>query len=753
MTSNRHAKLDHGRPGQPLAPRAWLRGPLICGTLLLGLGGPAVWAQPAATDAAAELEEEHPAVAAWRAADPQEPAELMGAIEDLFQLGADRLAIRYADRLAALEMTDQQRVQLHRAVGSARLIRLATDERLGDQPRAFARRVLDAVRKFRRDGKRLQQLARQAVEAGGRQRQHALNDLRLAGGDAVQPLVRLLIDPPGAPAAPRVRAALVELGTPAVEPLLAVLQSQDQQLQVEILQALAQLGHPSSLDDLLCHAVMPSASEAHRQAAREGVARLADQVPDTGAVKRKVYTTVHEYLTGGRRVRSDLEGKGPWWSWDEGSGEVTRRDLPVGHVAAARADRLARQLSRVDPNDPRLARLAALARLTWGKLSGGLDQPLPAEVAAAVKELAPADPLDFFNELLGLALRRQQVPAAVGAAQLLGLAAAEAGGAPELLNYSGPVPTPLARALAHRDRRLRFAALEAVVTAAPPTLFAGASGVPSALQFFLSWGPRPRAVVADPRPARAQMMAAQLKANGWEADRFTSGRNLLRAAQQRADYGVALIAFTIERPDSRETLASLREDPRTADLPVGLISELRHRQEAELLVQQFPPTVTFVVPHDESTMQLRLDQLTAAAGDRFVAHPQRLKHAQRALQLVVQLAGQRPPLFDLASCEPALEAALAHPDLAAAATDALAALGSPAAQQALVTTASSPAQPLAIRQQASRAFIAAIQQHGIGLTIAQIRQLDQQYQQQADDGAAIEALLWAMLDALQTQKP
>jgi hypothetical protein len=247
------------------------------------------------------------------------------------------------------------------------------------------------------------------------------------------------------------------------------------------------------------------------------------------------------------------------------------------------------------------------------------------------------------------------------------------------------------------------------------------------------------------------MTVAHLTENGWQGDLFYSGRKTLLAAKRRADYAVVFLAFTVEQPGSRDTLACLREDPRTAHLPVGLIIEPKHRLAAEVLVDQFPLTETFVVPRDGSTTQLRLDQLIATAGDRFVPHAERMQHALASIDWLARLS-RRPPLFELAGFEPALELALYNPPLATAATAALAALGSPAAQQALVNAASAVALPLKNRQEAAQAFVASIGQHGIGLSIAQIQQLKRLYDLQADDGAESEALMWSMLDALQTVK-
>jgi hypothetical protein len=67
-------------------------------------------------------------------------------------------------------------------------------------------------------------------------------------------------------------------------------------------------------------------------------------------------------------------------------------------------------------------------------------------------------------------------------------------GDPGILQANSPQLSPLADALAFPDRRVRFAALSAIMQLNPQTAFPGASRVPETLGYFASGASERRAV-------------------------------------------------------------------------------------------------------------------------------------------------------------------------------------------------------------------------------------------------------------------
>ncbi len=744
---------------------------LACTALLIGMvlvaNSRPVGAQPAEDEITADdaeaaaapgkdddplgLRVERPIVAAIREADPQDPAKLIIAIDQLLELGEQTLAEEYANRLVGLNLNDQALVDTGLKVGPVPLLRLSTGRALTAESRQLMRRMLDAVREFRRDANRLAELADQAAQSSGSVRRHAIADLRAAGPTSVQPLIRLLAKRDKPQTHVYLRDALAQLGEQAIDPLLAVLQSKDDHLQQQVLLTLARMRAGPAIYDVMCRVAMPAGSAGYRDAANRAAIALLDRIPTTHSVKHSVYRVVHDYLTGQRTLPADIDDNSVVWYWQDDKHELIRLSVPRHHAAAATAVRLAGQLYDVDRNDTRLARLSALAQLNWTKLHKGLDQGLHQPTANRVQRLARDDSAEFIEDVLALALRRKITPAAIGAVEMIAAEANKAAnGIPALLNHSGPSPTPLAQCLSHPDRRLRFAALEAAIAARPETLFAGASGIPSGLKFFLNTGRLPRAIIADPRPARAQLLSALLTEIGWESDIFYTGQAMACAAARRADYAVAFVALTVDHHDSCETLATLHDDVRTADLPVGLIIEAHDRPIAERVTDRFALTEAFLVPRDALTAQERLTRLVILAGDRFVPHERRVKNAARAAELFVTLSDRQAGLFEWSGLEEILELSLYNPSFSEPVARALGNLRSPAAQRALANAATAVTAPIALRRHAAAAFATNVQKHGIGLTIVEIQRLAKFYDQQADTGPETEEVMWSLLDTLQS---
>src|SRR5262249_17913168 len=161
-------------------------------------------------------------------------------------------------------------------------------------------------------------------------------------------------------------------------------------------------------------------------------------------------------------------------------------------ASLARATRLARDLHVADPANAAHRRLYLMALLQAVKFRVGLDKPLLTGIGTAYAVAASQRP-ELIENLLSEALSQGYLPAAPGAAQVLGDI-----GSAALLMHGGAKPTPLAQAAGSADRRLRFAAVEAIVKLKPRSPFAGSSHVCDALGFFVSSQGTARVLVAHP---------------------------------------------------------------------------------------------------------------------------------------------------------------------------------------------------------------------------------------------------------------
>lgn len=722
--------------------------------------------RPLSADAQILLGLENPAVVALIESNPQKADDLVPAIVTMLRFKKPILAKGFARRLAAMKMSEQQLADLGEKLGSRPFGVIINDKIVNETAGDFCRAVLAALKKRKTDSTRLDALADTVSKTSGFARRQAIFDLQEAGPESIAALSRVLSDPAKAKQHFLARDALVQFGRKAVGPLLAILTSKNESLKTEALLALARLKSPEAMYPMLANAVARQASPERRSAARLGVATLLGYVPSEENAAKLLYQASTKYLEGRIYIRSDVDNIADHWKWNDTDKKLVNDREPVKTVGAIRAARIMNQLlassqvpqvqslSELTPNQRAIMRMTMIAILQANRLKRGMDASLDAAVKNAYLQniTSPAAiEFDLVEDALELAMDRGYLPAAISAAELLGDAATTVGGNPHLLRRRNPQPCPLVRAAGHPDRRLRFAATRTILKLRPDYPFAGSSAVTESLRYFVNATDSRRILVAEPRPGRGQLMIGLLSENGFKPQRVLTGRQALLAGTKSPEFQAALISYTVGGPDVSELLNDLRSDPRTADVPVGLIVDPEDVVEAGFFSGEDPLAISFVVPRDSSTMQERIDQLQTLAGSQFVPHEVRMKQAGEAMRMIAAIAQQEQKLFDLNGMESVLETALYLPSLSQFAASALGNLASPEAQVTLVNMASQRQMPLADRKAAVESFAVAVRRRGIGLTARQIHRVSTIYDQIFDSDPKSEEVLWSILDAIQSK--
>lgn len=722
--------------------------------------------QALSADARLALGEESPAVLAIMDENPQTADRLVPAIITMLNFDKPLLAQGYARRLVGLKLDENQLANLGEKLGSTPFTRIMTNEATKEIAVDFCKAVLAALARRKTNPARLDDLAKTATELTGFARSQAIFDLREAGPMSVEAVAKILADPAKADRYPPARDVLVQLGDQAVQPLLAVLTTEDENLKTEVLLTLSRFRTRETMYPMLASAIAVDASRERHEAARLAVKRLLGAVPSNDEATRMLYQGARNYLNGRIYIASDLEGIAEHWKWNDHDKKLVIERVPAETLSAVRAARIMEELlanakvpqvesmQQLDPRQRAIMRMTLLAILQAHKMVVGLDAPLdPALKVAYVQSVRSQSALEFdlLEDVLEMAIDRDYIPAAIAAAELLGESAVAVGGNPYLLRRRNPQRSPVVRAASHTDRRLRFTATQAILKMQPDYPFAGSSVATQSLRYFANATGERRILIADPRASRGQLMVGLLSENGYVADRFYTGREAMLGGTKSPEYLAALIAFTIGKPDVAQLLQDFRSDPRTADVPVGLIVDPADRLEAERLAADDPLTTYFVIPRDATTMQIRIDQLTSLAGNYFVSPEVRRQQAGEAMKMLAALSEQPQSLFDLSGMETVIESALYLDELAPLAASALGNLASPAAQRALVDMASQPNLPLANRKAAAQAFAQALEKRGIGLTIPQIQRQADRYNQIYDSDPESEEVLWLILDAIQSR--
>jgi len=690
-------------------------------------------------------DEKDPVVLAIRDRDPTTPKDLMFAVQTLFDLGRPDQASLYLTKLVATQPDRDQLEAFQRELGTAFFTRLANDPQMQPAGAPFAKAVQDAAYQAARDPQRLAAQIQRLSDPSPLVHAQAVLELQRAGSAAVTPLLQALADPARQAQHPQIRTAVVELGEPLIDPLLGALESPDQALRSQVLQALSQERVVRAVPFLIGPALDPAAPEAERQMAAQTVSQIVGSTPSRTEAVAYLARRVREYLNGAVAGPVDYQDQTVFWHWDAASKTSVPKTYAAADASRMMAARLSRDLLRLAPDNADIRRLFLLSNLTQAKTDGGLDQPLPrgeGTVAAQAGTLGR----EAVEDTLAYAMQNGYTTAAIAAAELLGDLGDET-----LVRSDDGQPRPLVQALRHRDRRLRLAAADAIMKVNPQAPYAGSSYLPETLSYFIRTVGSRRALVAQPQAEKAQTLVGLLNEVGYDADAAGSGKDVFRLAVKNPDYELLLISDAVESFNANETIQMFRKDPLTAQLPIGLMARQENLREAEAMAELDPLLVAFPRPHDVQGLSFQLAGIGDLAGSARVGYDARLDQASQAMQHLVRLAETQDehPFYDLFRLQQAAQSALGTPALCTAAARILGLLGSPESQHCLVTLASQNARPLADRQAAAKAFVLAVQRRGVLLTRAEILQQYDLYNGSAALDPGTQQVLGTIVEAIE----
>lgn len=754
----------------------------LCVLLVLGLVGMLVVAQDDEADVktpkakkAAEPEApvekvvDDPVIVQLRESAPATLDQLTRALRITSQLGrADEFKVYAADWLK-LTPSDADLAALNRKYGADFFFELTRRADLRPEGEQIATVVLTAASKFARDPARLNELINKLSDTATQTA--ALRGLREAGDAGVVALIHSLADDTFKPDRPAVRNALVALGRDTIEPLTAALAAPLPETRADAAIVLGRLKTRRAIPYLIGLAAV-GADSPDRAAARDALQRLDVPAPSQRQA-RKFLTSRIDSLLGGEFVgKLDANDAIPLWRWDDKAQTVRLDRYPKEQAALVIADRLAKQLAQLSP-EPTQQQLALLVQLEAEQTFAGLDQPLP-QAKGTGWELAHALGIERSEGALIDAIELDRPTAIAAVLQVLGTS-----GRSELLDPENGRESPLVKALGYPDRRVQVAALKAILALDPTEPYKGASRVVETMKYLLSSSGQPRVLVGHPRFDESSRIGALYGELGYECDSAATGRMVVRAAAETADYELLLISETIDGPNVQETVQTLRKDPRTARIPIGILEHFvvldlkfipdplrftrEHKQAVDPLTaeeradrlladerhapQRLPGgkaekaaeavKLAVVVPSPQSPEALNYvhGQVMGLAPSRHVAPEIRLEHAYFILeQLAELLSREQPPRFyDFTQLEPTVIAASRVPSLSAQAATVLGLLGTPQAQLTLVEQAGLPGNAGEDRTAAVKAFGQAVQKRGIALTAAQIQHLYDRHEQSAPE--------------------
>jgi CheY-like chemotaxis protein len=685
-----------------------------------------------------------PAVKALLESRPTTADELLEAILIIIDLNQPVAAQPLLRQLMAAGLDDAAMADLAARFGSAAFIKLGSVAALKPQGAEFARQVLEAAQRHAQDPARLSELVEQLKSPSPNVRQSAALHLRMGEEQAVLALIAALQDPSFQDHLPALRAALAMQQSAAVEPLVAVLEGATDDLARQAALVLGRLGRQAEFA-LYAPALGVQVDPALQEAARSALEQARGALPLSGEAAAELYRLAKAYFNGQREASPNAAGGFVLWHWDAPSRQPVTQEVDARTATLRLALRHAEGARRILPTNPRLQRLrlSILLEIAGRETAAGTTQPDAQPDAWA--ELRRLD-LATLETLLEENANQGHAAAASAAAEILG----ESGNA-DVLYTRQPRLSPLVQAVQHPNRRLRFAALAAVMRLNPQHSYPGSSHVVEALGYFAGTLGMPRAVAAAPQLHEARRLAGMLVELGYEAEAVTTNRELLRLATSSPDYELLLVDARLALPASGQVLQALRRDVRTAHVPVAVVASLDDLPAAERLAAQHDRAAAFVRPQDLAGMRFQVEHLLAGSDARPAPPAERLAQAQQALAWLAQLAETRPALYDLRRVEMPVTLAAWVPELTLAATHMLGKLGSPLAQRTLLELASRTTQPLEARRAALAAFGASLAAHGTLLTTQEIALQYERYNQSERQDRQSQQILGRILDLIEAR--
>lgn len=533
---------------------------------------------------------------------PENTAEFWFALKFEMEVGKFDIAAEHLKGLLDGEPKDEDLMAIEAKEGMSAFLRLRTVPRWDENPRkntqakerveTLISRVTEALKKHLSDPKRLGKYATNLM-ATASERAFAINELRRSGAISIPYLISVLLNNlDDTEAYNAIVTALPHFNRDSVPPLLAALDVPNARVRENLVDALrhrpdfprlSSSPETDPLPSLYYLAAAPESSPQLKQKSLQAIADLLGIKLDRVANARSELTRAAERYYY-HKVKWPNPDTVTVWRW-------TDKGLTMQTVKASKAEeyyglRYARQALEIDPRYE-AAQIAFVSLATEKGIEGNLDKPLSA-AAPKLKEMLSTINPDILVAALDRALADKRQATILGLVRALGDIGDQRAAKPR--NQGQAV---LVRALNFPDRRVQFAAADAVLRIGgnPPPQASGR--VVEVLRRAIDMDATPKVLIADVNRERGEAVGNAAKAAGFEAIVVRTGRQVMHRLAEAADIDLILLDHQIFDPTLRDLLTQLR-----ADVNVGLLP----------VVITIPPTANGQRPPDSV---LRMGRLAA----------------------------------------------------------------------------------------------------------------------------------------------
>jgi HEAT repeat protein len=664
------------------------------------------------------------------------------------KLARTDLAKYYLEQLLALNPTDEDLLELRKQHGTGTFLELAGVEGLNPPATELLDRLNEVIRRQVSEPGYADKLIRQ-LSGSAREQSQALRELQHLGPQAVPPILMHLNGDLGT-GAEILLTTLTRLGPETVPPLLGALQSPDPTVRATAADVIGRIGSPADILWLWFPAFGPGQPDGVQLAARTAIARLRygndapiSRISSDGA-PRTLLTAATELLTGRYpwpELFKDLD-QIPVWIWSADAGTVIEQPVSRPLAGIYFAEILARQASLLAPSSEQAPVILLAALFMRDREQAEWKTGLPTGPGTVLDAAVACGP-ETCVRVLQYGLDQKLVAVSLGALEALAL-----NGSPDLL-HKGPGRSPVLDALDAPNSRVEFSAATTILHWEPTKSFTGSRRVVEILARAINSEPSAATVVIDPNQSRAGTTAGLFSELGFRPYLARTGQDGFLIAARTGNIELAVLHPNVIRWNLSQTLANLRADARTANLPVVIYGPASIRDE----MQRYSAEFQHVVYIDEATsarqVQPSLQRVLAMQSPPTLTAEQRTQQISEAAFWLRRIAIRNlPEVFDLVPAQAALMGATRNPAIAEDALIALGVIGRAEVQRELANLAVSPAIDSKIRQLAATQLAFHIQQFGELLNKMELQAIQAAWQAEADPNLHL-----ALSGVLGTLKP
>ena len=679
-----------------------------------------------------------------RDANPTTPRELARAIRTMLNVRQYAEAKVYLQRLINASLDDNQMFELMSLMGPDFFLELRDLTELKPEGTEFALSVFASSQRAAYAPDRVAKLIEQLGDTDQFIRAEASRNLKQVGAPAAAEMLNYCAIDSNKRQVPYILATLKQMGDSALLPLLGVARNDGTIPQAVAISILADINSPVATDPLYRASVSSKVPPALRAIAAAAVARR--NLGSGISIEQRINDRTRQYLNGNIQLPSNSQDEVVVWNWDFDQKRLIPTTVSKLDAAKLLAVDLARDAFRLNPLSTTSRQLQILTVLEATKRVIGPNRSMvPPEVRRYVPDVSTSE----LDAVLGMAIQKNQVAAAIGASELLGQL-----GDSSLVVSVGTNQRNLIKAILHGNRHLQFAAANAIQKINPKVAFPGSSYFAKLMAFLAQSTTSGAGIVAHQRPAAAQRIASFVGQSGLQGRVSISPKALIAELNSNPDIELVIITDSFSQPHYIELVQQVRKNWLTRHLPVGLfVSSEASRRNAELLMRNDPGVLVMPTTSDPALIYGQVQRLLALYQPWRVSNLQRDQHSEMAIQWLNQAIGDPEVygFYHLSCYRDQLARLLGTADNWELKSNLVGNLGTPQSQRELINIAGQEGLPIEERKIVVNAFERSVGRNGLLLTTDEILEQYARYNASQRQSVESQNILSSILDVIEAK--